>query len=181
MSSLYQAYIYIYKWCRHQAASPHPVVYYFSIPACSPGVLLVLSVAWQILKSSIKTFSVNIGSVRRECKKKKKRNRKPHLEEELQVLSLGVLQDVLLEVLQYGDAHVHLVVDAHDNAHGHVVADLRPVQVVPETLSQPLHAHLQTREKERKREVFRNEDFVRKQTFERVLSNVNKKIHLSFS
>ena len=70
-----------------------------------------------------------------------------HLEVDLQVLGLCVQQDVWLHVLQHGHTHVHLVVGAHEHTGGHVVADLRPVQVVPEALVQPLQANLESPQK----------------------------------
>lgn len=66
-----------------------------------------------------------------------------HLEEELQLLGLGVLQDLRLQVLEGGHAGVNLIVGAQQHAAAKVVADFRPVQIVPEALSQPVEAHLQ--------------------------------------
>jgi len=66
-----------------------------------------------------------------------------HLEVDLQPLGLRVLQDVRLQMLQHGHTRVHLVVGSHQHTGGHVVADLGPVQVVPEALVQPLQAHLE--------------------------------------
>lgn len=57
-----------------------------------------------------------------------------HLEEELQLLSLGLLQDLWLQVPEDGHAGVDLVVSTHQHTGAEVVADFRPVQVVPETL-----------------------------------------------
>lgn len=80
--------------------------------------------------------------------KNKKNNKKnktkavSYLEEDLQLLGLCVLQDLRLQVFEDGHTHVHLVVGAHQHTGGQVVADLPPVQVVPETLCQPLEAHL---------------------------------------
>lgn len=45
-------------------------------------------------------------------------------------------------MLEYGHAHVNLVVWSQYDAGGDVVADLSPVQVVPEALRQPVEAHL---------------------------------------
>lgn len=81
--------------------------------------------------------------------------RPSHLEEELQLLSLGLLQDLWLQVPEDGHARVDLVVGAHQHARREVVADLRPVQVVPEALGQPVEAHLQPgRKKKRITSVF---------------------------
>ena len=57
-----------------------------------------------------------------------------HLEEELELLSLGPLQDLRLQVPEDGHARVHLVVSAHQHARRQVLADFPPVQVVPEAL-----------------------------------------------
>ena len=65
-----------------------------------------------------------------------------HLEEDLQLLGLCSLQDVRLQVFAYGHTHVNLVVRTHHHTGGNVVADLRPVKIVPETLGQPVEAHL---------------------------------------
>lgn len=51
-------------------------------------------------------------------------------------------QQKWLQVLEDGQAGVHLVVGSHQCAYAHVVADLRPVQEVPEALSQPVDAYL---------------------------------------
>lgn len=67
-----------------------------------------------------------------------------HLEEDLQLLGLRPLQDVRLQVSEYGHAHVDLVVWTHQHTGGDVVADFGPVQIVPETLGQPVEAHLWT-------------------------------------
>ena len=61
-----------------------------------------------------------------------------HLQEENQVAVLRLAHDLELQVLEDGDAHVHLVVFAEKHADADVVADLRPVQVVPETLANPV-------------------------------------------
>lgn len=66
----------------------------------------------------------------------------PHLEEDLQLLRLRPLQNVRLQMLEYGHARVNLVVGTQYDAGGDVVADLSPVEVVPETLGQPVEAHL---------------------------------------
>lgn len=58
-----------------------------------------------------------------------------------------MLQDILLQVTEGRHAHVHLVIWSHDDAGGHIVTDLRPVQVVPETLDKPLNTDLQKRVK----------------------------------
>lgn len=65
-----------------------------------------------------------------------------HLEEDLQLLGLRSLQDVWLQMFEYGHAHVNLVVRTHHYTGGNVMADFCPVQIVPETLSQPVEAHL---------------------------------------
>ena len=43
---------------------------------------------------------------------------------------------------QNGDAGVHLVVNAEDDACADVVTDVHPVEVVPETLLQPVDGDL---------------------------------------
>ncbi len=65
-----------------------------------------------------------------------------HLEEDLQLQGLRMLQDIRLQMFEYGHAHVNLVVRTHHHTGRNVVADFRPVQIVPETLSQPVEAHL---------------------------------------
>lgn len=45
-------------------------------------------------------------------------------------------------MLEYGHAHVNLVVWTQYDAGGDVVADFSPVEVVPEALGQPVEAHL---------------------------------------
>lgn len=65
-----------------------------------------------------------------------------NLEEDLQLLGLRTPQDVRLQVFEHGHTQVNLVVGSHQHTGGDVVADLRPVQIVPETLSQPMDAHL---------------------------------------
>lgn len=45
-------------------------------------------------------------------------------------------------MLEYGHARVNLVVRTQYDAGGDVVADFGPVEVVPETLGQPVEAHL---------------------------------------
>ena len=71
-----------------------------------------------------------------------------YLEKDLQVLCLCVEQDVWLQVFEDGNTHVHLVVWPQNDTGAHVVTDLRPVQVVPKALTQPLHTHLKHRESE---------------------------------
>jgi len=58
-------------------------------------------------------------------------------------VGLHVGADVGLEVPQDGEARVHLVVNAQRQADGHVLRDVQPVQIVPETLRQPVLADLQ--------------------------------------
>lgn len=53
-----------------------------------------------------------------------------------------MLQNILLQVTEGRDAHVHLVIWSHDDACGYIVTDLRPVQVVPEALTKPLNTDL---------------------------------------
>lgn len=60
----------------------------------------------------------------------------------MQLLRLCPLQNVRLQMLEYGHAHVHLVVWTQYDAGGDVVADFSPVEVVPEALAQPVEAHL---------------------------------------
>ena len=50
--------------------------------------------------------------------------------------------NLALQVLKDGDAHVHLVVLAQKHANADVVADLSPVEIVPETLANPMLADL---------------------------------------
>lgn len=64
------------------------------------------------------------------------------LKKDLQLLGLGLLQYVWLKVFEDGHTHVDLVVWPQQHTGAEVVADLRPVQVVPETLSQPVDTHL---------------------------------------
>lgn len=45
-------------------------------------------------------------------------------------------------MLEYGHASVHLVVRAQYHTGGDVMANFGPVEVVPETLGQPVEAHL---------------------------------------
>ena len=65
-----------------------------------------------------------------------------HLEEDLELLRLRLLQDGWLQMFEYGHAHVNLVVGTHQHTGGNVVADFCPVQIVPEALSQPVEANL---------------------------------------
>lgn len=67
---------------------------------------------------------------------------KPHLEMNDEVLSLHVLHNVFLLVFQNSTAQVHLVVNAHHYTQTHILTDLIPVQVVPETLLQPMETNL---------------------------------------
>lgn len=60
----------------------------------------------------------------------------------MQLLRLCPLQNVRLQMLEYGHARVNLVVRTQYDAGGDVVADFSPVEVVPETLGQPVEAHL---------------------------------------
>lgn len=64
------------------------------------------------------------------------------LEEDLQLLGLGPLQDFWLQVFKYGHAQVNLVIWTHHHTGTDVMADFCPVQIVPETLSQPVAANL---------------------------------------
>lgn len=50
-----------------------------------------------------------------------------HLQKDLQVLRLCVLQDLLLQVTEGRNTHVHLVIWSHDDAGDHIVTDLRPI------------------------------------------------------
>ena len=47
-----------------------------------------------------------------------------------------------LQVLKDGDAHVDLVVLAQKHANADVVTDLRPIEIIPETLANPMLADL---------------------------------------
>lgn len=64
------------------------------------------------------------------------------LEEDLQLLGLSALQDVWLQMFENSHTDVNLVVGTHQHTGGDVLADFCPVQIVPETLSQPVEAHL---------------------------------------
>lgn len=66
-----------------------------------------------------------------------------YLEEDLQFLGLCALQDLRLKVFEQGHTKVHLIIRTHHHTAADVVADFGPVQVIPETLSQPVEAHLQ--------------------------------------
>ena len=57
---------------------------------------------------------------------------------------LHVVHDLTVQVAQDGDARVHLVVDSETQTHAHVLADVQPVQVVPEALADPVLADLST-------------------------------------
>ena len=57
---------------------------------------------------------------------------------------LHVVHDVAVQVAQDGDTRVHLVVDSQTQTHAHVLADVQPVQVVPEALADPVLADLST-------------------------------------
>ena len=57
-------------------------------------------------------------------------------------MGLHVRHDVALQVVEDCHADVHLVVHPVDQAHHDVVAHVLPVQVVPETLGQPVLADL---------------------------------------
>lgn len=59
-----------------------------------------------------------------------------------EVLSLHVFHDVFLLMFQNGTAQIHLVVNAHHYTQTDILTDLIPVQVVPETLLQPMEANL---------------------------------------
>lgn len=67
---------------------------------------------------------------------------KPHLEMNNEVLGLHVLHNVFLLMFQNGTAQIHLVVNAHHYTQTNILTDLIPVQVVPETLLQPMEANL---------------------------------------
>lgn len=60
----------------------------------------------------------------------------------MQLLRLCPLQNVGLQMLEYGHARVNLVVWSQYYASGDVVADFSPVEVVPEALGEPVEAHL---------------------------------------
>ena len=57
---------------------------------------------------------------------------------------LHVVHDVAVQVAQDGDTRVHLVVNPQTQTHTHVLADVQPVQVVPEALADPVLADLST-------------------------------------
>lgn len=76
------------------------------------------------------------------------------LEEDLQLLGLGPLQDFRLQVFKDGHTQVHLVIWTHHHTGTNVMADFCPVQIVPEALSQPVKAHLVLVSKDTKNKLF---------------------------
>ena len=56
------------------------------------------------------------------------------------------MQDRSLSEAQDGHTDIDLIVDSEQQTETDVMADLHPVQVVPETLTQPLLADLQWRQ-----------------------------------
>ena len=46
--------------------------------------------------------------------------------------------NLALQVLKDGDAHVDLVVLTQKHANADVVTDLRPIEIIPETLANPM-------------------------------------------
>ena len=108
------------------------------------------SVLW-ILSLTLYQLSHPVTS----CKLKKKLSHTltvtsgtPYLQEDDEVLRLVVLHDELPQVLQGGHTNVDLVVRAHHHDQAEIVHDVRPVQVVPEALLQPVDADLDTTTKQ---------------------------------
>jgi hypothetical protein len=65
-----------------------------------------------------------------------------YLEINDEVLCLHVLHDVLLLVFKDSAAQINLVVYPHYNTQTDILTNVSPVQVVPETLLQPVKAYL---------------------------------------
>ena len=73
-------------------------------------------------------------------------HRSTNLEINDKVLCLHVLHNVLLLMFQNGTAEVYLIVNPHYNAETDILTNLCPVQVVPETLLQPMEANLKVKQ-----------------------------------
>ncbi len=54
------------------------------------------------------------------------------------------MENISLKMAEYRDARVRLIVCTQDDARTHVVADVAPVQIVPETLLHPVDADLKS-------------------------------------
>lgn len=65
-----------------------------------------------------------------------------YLEKNNEFAVLSVTSDVVMEEMEDGNTHVHLVVHTQYHTHAHVLTNIRPVQIVPETLSDPVLTYL---------------------------------------